>query len=83
MEMNKIVEALRLAKDEFDYGFIEVTIPGQTGTEIIVNQSSSLDNKIAYYQKAYGDNGVHCMNDQIRIISAGAVSEMRLLEFAE
>ena len=73
MDMKEIVAALEYARDNCQYGFVEVTIPGQTDTEMIINHSSSLNNKIAYYQKAYGEDGVHRMNDRIRIIRAGGV----------
>lgn len=74
--MEKIVRALQLARDEYDYGYVEVTIPGQDGTEIIVNRKQSLDNKIAFYQRAYDENGVHCMNSAVRIVGAGALGNM-------
>ena len=81
MEMKKIVEALELAREEYDYGYVEVTIPGQDGTEIIVNHRSSLKNKIEYYKKAYDENGVHCMNDRIKIIAAGGVNNIHLINY--
>lgn len=78
MVMDQIIRALEIARDEFEYGYVEVTIPGQEETEIIINKAESLDNKIAYYKKAYGCDGVHCMNDRIRIVSAGGVNGLYL-----
>lgn len=73
MNKKEIIAELEYARDHYQYGFVEVTIPGQTDTEMIINRSASLDNKIAYYKKVYGEDGVHCMNDQIKIIRAGGV----------
>lgn len=47
---------------------IEVTIPGQSETEYIINKSSSLQNKLEYYLEAYDDLLVHKHNDQIIIV---------------
>ena len=47
---------------------IEVTIPGQDATELIVNGLDSIDNKVNYYCKAYDENLVHSMNDKIKIV---------------
>lgn len=77
MKMDKIVKALEFARDNCLYGYVEVTIPGQDATEMIVNDTESLDNKIAYYKKAYGEDGVHCMNDRIKIVSAGGVNYLK------
>ena len=82
MKMKKIIRALELARDEYDYGYVEVTIPGQEGTEIIINSSQSLNNKIAFYKKAYDENGVHCMNNAVKIVAAGAVSELSRVSFS-
>ena len=81
MKMQKIVEALEYARDCCRYGYVEVTIPGQEGTELIVNDSESLDNKIAYYKKVYGEDGVHGMNDRIKIVSAGGIEYIRKVEY--
>lgn len=53
-------------------GGIEVTIPGQKGTEIIINDACSLPNKIAYYRDAYNADGTHKRNPEIRIVNAGS-----------
>lgn len=50
---------------------VAVTIPGQDDVEYIVNKNKSLDNKLEYYCKAYDEDCVHCMNNQIRIVKAG------------
>ena len=47
---------------------IKVTIPNQDETELIINNNSSIDNKIDYYCKAYDENLVHSMNDKIKIV---------------
>lgn len=51
--------------------YVAVTIPGQDDVEYIVNKNKSLDNKLEYYCKAYDEDCVHCMNNQIRIVKAG------------
>ena len=81
MMMDKIVKALEFARDTCSYGYVEVTIPGQDETEIIINDAESLDNKIAYYKKTYGEDGVHCMNDRIKIVSAGGVHRLEKVSF--
>lgn len=53
--------------------YIAVTIPGQNDFEYIINKNRSLDNKLEYYCKAYDENCVHCMNDQIKILGAGCI----------
>lgn len=62
------------ARDEKKDICVEITIPGQEETEYIINKNTSLGNKLAYYEKAYGENLVYCMNDKIRIISAFPIS---------
>ena len=52
---------------------VEVTIPGQDTTEIIINRNENIDNKLEFYKKAYDDNCVHCMNNQVKIINAFAI----------
>lgn len=47
---------------------IEVTIPNQKATELIINDTDSIDNKVEYYCKAYDENLVHSMNDRIKIV---------------
>lgn len=83
MKLTKVIKALELARDEYDYGYVEVTIPGQEGTEIIINRRASLNNKIAFYKKAYDENGVHCMNSEVRIVAAGAVSNMFRIDYSD
>lgn len=53
--------------------YVAVTIPGQDELEYIVNKNASLANKLEYYCKAYDENGVHCMNNQIKIMKAGMI----------
>lgn len=52
---------------------VEVTIPGQDTTEVIINRNENIDNKLEFYKKAYDDNCVHCMNNQVKIINAFAI----------
>ena len=52
---------------------VEVTVPGQKTTEVIVTRAENLDNKLAFYKKAYDENGVHCMNNEVQIKDAWCV----------
>lgn len=53
---------------------IEVTIPGQETTEVIVNRYENLENKLEFYKKAYDEDGVHCMNKEVKIVDAWCVN---------
>ena len=35
---------------------VEVTVPGQEETELIINKNSSIDNKLSYYMRSYDDD---------------------------
>ncbi len=48
---------------------VEVTIPNQKATELIINDTDSIDNKVEYYCKAYDENLIHSMNDKIKIVN--------------
>ena len=52
---------------------VEITVPGQETTEVIVTRAENLDNKLAFYKKAYDENGVHSMNNAVRIIDAWCI----------
>ena len=49
---------------------VEITIPGQETTEVIINRYENLDNKLEFYKKAYDENCVHCMNKEVKIVNA-------------
>ncbi len=70
MKREELIEVFKRAKANALSVCVEVTIPGQDDTEYIINKPNSLDNKLAYYCKAYDENLVHCMNDKIRIVNA-------------
>lgn len=53
---------------------VEVTIPGQEPTEVIINRYENLDNKLEFYKKAYDENCVHCMNKEVKIVNAWCVN---------
>ncbi len=53
---------------------VEVTIPGQETTEVIVNRYENLDNKLKFYTKAYDENCVHCMNKEVKIVNVWCVN---------
>ena len=42
-----------------------------------------MDNKIAFYKKAYDENGVHCMNSAVRIVAAGAVQILSRVDLVD
>ena len=53
---------------------VEITIPGQKTTEVIINRYENLDNKLAFYTKAYDEECVHCMNKEVKILDAWCVN---------
>ena len=53
---------------------VEVTVPGQKTTEVILTRAENLENKLAFYKKAYDEDGVHCMNKDVRIVDAWCVN---------
>ena len=55
---------------------VEVTIPGQNETELIINKFESLDNKLEYYKKTYDENLVHKNCSDIKILSAIPINFM-------
>lgn len=59
---------------------VEVTVPGQETTEIIVTRAENLDNKLAFYKKAYDENGVHCMNNEVKIVTAYCIDFFNIEE---
>lgn len=74
--LNIMLDVLRCAKDHNQYGYIAVTIPGQDALEYIINEPASLENKIAYYQKAYNADGSHKLNREVKIVSAGCIDQL-------
>lgn len=73
MSREELKQVFKQAKDNHTDIYVAVTIPGQDDVEYIINKNKSLDNKLEYYCKAYDENGVHCMNNQIRIVKAGII----------
>lgn len=73
MSRDELKKIFAKAKEENTDIYVAVTIPGQDDVEYIVNKNKSLDNKLEYYCKAYDENCVHCMNDQIRIVDANVI----------
>jgi len=47
---------------------VELTIPGQTGTEFIINKCDSIDNKLLYYKKTYDNTLTHKFCKEIRMV---------------
>lgn len=66
-----IFDTAKLCKNDIA---VEVTIPGQETTEVIVNRYENLDNKLEFYKKAYDENCVHCMNKEVKIVDAWCVN---------
>lgn len=73
MSRDELKKIFARAKEENTDVYVAVTIPGQDDVEYIVNKNKSLDNKLEYYCKAYDENCVHAMNNQIRIVKAGLI----------
>lgn len=53
---------------------VEITVPGQKTSEVIVTRAENLENKLEFYKKAYDENGVHCMNKEVKIVNAWCVN---------
>lgn len=66
-----IFDTAKLCKNDIA---VEVTIPGQETTEVIINRYENLDNKLEFYKKAYDEDCVHCMNKEVRIVDAWCVN---------
>ena len=49
---------------------VELTIPGQSDTEFIINKNASIENKLNYYLEFYDDELKHKNNSDIQIIYA-------------
>lgn len=81
--LDMIIAALEEARAKRNYGYVEVTIPGQETTEIIINHNSALENKIAYYRSMYDEDGVHRYNPEIKIVNAGSMMGMSFHDCTE
>lgn len=66
-----VFDTAKLCKNDIA---VEITIPGQETTEVIVNRYENLDNKLEFYKKAYDENCVHCMNKEVKIVDAWCVN---------
>lgn len=47
---------------------VEVTVPGQEETELIINKNSSIDNKLSYYMISYDDDLNLNANPEVKIV---------------
>lgn len=72
-----IFDTAKLCKNDIA---VEVTIPGQETTEVIVNRYENLDNKLEFYKKAYDENCVHCMNKEVRIVDSWCVNFFKMYD---
>ena len=70
MNREELIAVFNLAKENKNDIAVEVTIPGQETTEVIINRHENLDNKLTFYTKAYDENCVHCMNKEVKIVAA-------------
>ena len=69
MNINYLETVFNNAKNQGLDVCVEVTIPGQDDTEFIINKNASIDNKLAYYKKAYDENCIHKHCSDIHIVS--------------
>lgn len=67
-----LIKMAELAKAKNICLFVEVTIPGQEETEVIVNRPSSIDNKVKYYLEMYNDDLTSKRNKDIKIVQISA-----------
>lgn len=70
MTREELKRMFELAKESKSDIYVAITMPGQDDYEYIINKNKSIDNKLEYYCKAYDENCVHCMNNQIKIVDA-------------
>ena len=47
---------------------VEVTVPGQEETELIINKNYSIDNKLSYYMRSYDDDLNLNANPEVKIV---------------
>ena len=69
MEVKELETVFEAAKRNGHAVGVEVTIPGQSDTEFIVNRHQSISNKLAYYKKTYDDQLVHRNCAAIKIVN--------------
>lgn len=82
LDKQDLVSMGELAKERNLCLAVEVTIPGQEETEIIINRPSSIDNKVRYYIEMYNDDLTSKRNKDIKIVQVSAVdAEDMLFEF--
>lgn len=72
LDKQDLINMAELAKAKNICFFIEVTIPGQEETEVIVNRPSSVDNKLKYYLEMYNDDLTSKRNKDIKIVQISA-----------
>lgn len=70
MNREQLIAVFNKAKENKNDIAVEITIPGQETTEVVINRNENLDNKLTFYTKAYDENCVHCMNKEVKIITA-------------
>lgn len=80
MNREELVGVFNKAKENKNDIAVEVTIPGQETTEVIINRHENIDNKLAFYSKAYDENCVHCMNKEVRIVDAYCIDFFNIEE---
>ena len=76
MNRDFLIKRSKQIKENGNMLGIEVTIPGQEATELIINGVDSIDNKVEYYLKAYDENLIHSMNDRIKIVDIVEITEV-------
>lgn len=72
LDKQDLINMAELAKAKNICLFVEVTIPGQEETEVIVNRPSSVDNKVKYYLEMYNDDLTSKRNKDIKIVQISA-----------
>lgn len=70
MNREQLIAVFNKAKENKNDIAIEITIPGQETTEVVINRNENLDNKLTFYTKAYDEDCIHCMNKEVRIVTA-------------
>lgn len=74
MTLTDLIETFEKAKEQGLDIAIEVTVEGQEDTELIINHNASIDNKLAYYKKAYNEDLTHKNNENVRIVGVSIMN---------
>jgi hypothetical protein len=62
------------------YAAIAVTIPGEKGTETIINSHKNIKNKMAYWETAYNEDLTSKTNPEVKIVGYSFANTFAAIE---